>query len=383
VKIVIYPADDYGCGHHRLIWPAQILARQGHDVTIAPLEDRRVRLRMDNGHCVGVETMPGTDVVVLQRTTHAWLVEAIKWLRGNGIAVVVDVDDDLSAIHPENPAFQMLHPDHSKQGRLDEKGRPYLHSWVNMQEACNQATLVTVSTPGLLHRYARHGRGRVLFNYLAEHYYNVEHVDSTLIGWPAAVHSHPNDPQVAGPGLGRILNELPETRFTALGETAGVMRAFGLRGDDPPDQIIDLLDWPAALGQLGIGIAPLADTVFNSRKSWLKGLEMSAVGLPWIGSPRAEYTRLHKMGCGVLAERPKDWYRELRRLVKEPNLRAELSDAGRAVAVQLRLEDHAWRFAEAWTDAYAIQHGDDTSSPGFSKSSGGSSSTSALAGNTN
>lgn len=357
MKVVIYPADEYGCGYHRLIWPAEACVRQGHDVEIVSTEDRHVKIHMSDGHCVGVETPEDADVIVFQRTTHLWLVEAISWLREQGVAVVVDVDDDLSAVHPDNPAFRMLHPSSSKEGRLDNRGRPYLHSWQNLQEACKRATLVTVSTPGLIHRYARHGRGRVLPNYLADHYYDVEHVDSTVIGWPAAIHSHPNDPYVVGSGLSRVLDEMPEASFTTLGESRGVARAFGLRGDDPPGRVVDLVAWPAALAELGIGIAPLADTVFNSRKSWLKPLELSASGVPWLASPRAEYTRLHELGCGVLAERPKDWYRELKHLVREPNLRSDLSESGRAVAATLRLEDHAWRFAEAWADAYELERG--------------------------
>jgi hypothetical protein len=61
------------------------------------------------------------------------------------------------------------------------------------------------------------------------------------------------------------------------------------------------------------------------------------------------------MGAGVLADRPRTWYRELKRLRESASLRAELSEAGRAVAGQLRLRDHAWRWQEAWVRAYEMQ----------------------------
>jgi hypothetical protein len=138
------------------------------------------------------------------------------------------------------------------------------------------------------------------------------------------------------------------------GDPTGAGKALGLAAD-PPGGAVPIEEWPRAVAELGIGIAPLADTKFNQAKSALKPMEMSACGVPWVASPRAEYARLHKMGAGILADRPRTWYRELKRLRESAALRAELSEAGRAVAEQLRLRDHAWRWADAWQRAYEMQ----------------------------
>jgi hypothetical protein len=118
-----------------------------------------------------------------------------------------------------------------------------------------------------------------------------------------------------------------------------------------------LEQWPESVGRIGIGIAPLADTRFNRSKSRLKPLEMCAAGVPWVASPRPEYARLHAAGAGILADRPRTWYRELKRLRESPALREELSQAGRGVAAANRLEDHAWRWHAAWGKAYELQRG--------------------------
>jgi glycosyl transferase family 1 len=348
-RILIYPADEWGCGKVRLEWPGEMLRAHGHlDVEVTPVKDRKMKLKIrkdgDVDHCHDVMLPDDVECVVMQRVTHRLLVEAISILRSRKIAVVVDVDDDLSSIDPQNASFAMLKP------------RPGAdQSWTNLSRACSRATLVTCSTPGLLRRYANHGRGRVLPNYLADHYYTVPHEDSDLIGWAAALHSHPRDPEALGLAVRRVVDE--GARFAVIGPTENVGDAFHLRTDPTCCGPVEIEDWPAALSTLGIGVVPLADTMFNSRKSWLKGLELSAAGVPWIASPRDEYRRLHQLGAGLLATKPKHWYQQLRRLLDEPSLRRDLSAAGKAVAASLSLTEHVGEYLEAWEDAITYERG--------------------------
>lgn len=342
-----------------MIWPGDVLRQSGVDVTVIPPEDRELQVILDTEtNTVDDVLLPDdVDVVVLQRITHRYVVQVIRKLREKGVAVVVDMDDDLEAIHPSNPAWTELHPRSEGVART-AKGVVNMHSWRYAADACREATFVTVTTPALLRRYASHGRGRVLPNYLPRwRYADVPHVDSAVIGWPASLHSHPDDPGAVGPAISRLVNEGAE--FRVVGDPLFTGRAFSLRRD-PPGTPVELDDYPRAMAQLGVGITPLADTRFNAAKSWLKPLELSALGIPWVASPRDDYVRLHKLGAGVLAAKPGAWYRELRRLVNEPAYRRELAEAGREVASTLWLENHAWRWAEAWSDALAIQRASST-----------------------
>jgi hypothetical protein len=274
-------------------------------------------------------------------------------LRAKGIAVVVDVDDDLSAIHPRNPAYLSMHPNMMKNTARRTGEIP--HSWQNLVDACSDATMVTCSTPALLDVYARHGRGRVLRNCVPERYLEVEHRDSDTIGWPAALVSHPDDPTVVGGAVARIVGE--GASFRTVGPSTGTGAAFGLLADPPGEEVKDLNDWPRAVAELGIGIAPLADTRFNRAKSALKPLEMSAVGVPWVGSPRAEYEHLHRRGCGVLADNPRRWYKELKRLRNDEKARTDLSAQGREAVRALTIELNVWRWMELWGEALRMQRG--------------------------
>lgn len=350
MKVVVYPADSQACGMFRMSAPGESLKRSGHDVNVVRTQDRAVRLHMRGEEVTKVET--DADVVVFQRVTHSRMAQAIPILRRQGVAVVVDVDDDLTSIHPSNPAWHGLHP--RNQGRQYRDGTVAMNSWRNLSVACREATLVTVSTTALLPVYASHGRGIVLDNYLPSSYDNLPHTDSDVIGWPASLHSHPNDPEVVGGAISRLVSE--GARFEVRGDPAGTGHTFGL-SSDPAGGPVPIEDWPASVARLGIGIAPLSDTKFNRSKSRLKPLEMCAAGVPWVASPRAEYARLHGLGAGILAERPRSWYRELKRLRDSASLRAELSEAGRVVAAANRLDDHSWRWWDAWTRALELQRG--------------------------
>lgn len=345
--VYVYPADVYGCGSYRMIWPAMALRAQGHTVRLVmPHAREGIGGEMDSrtGELVDVHAPPDADVVVLQRVSMSNMAKAVAMMRAKGIAVVIDMDDDLTKIDPNNPAFAAMH---TKRGDVR-------HSWRNAHKACLDATLVTVSTPELLRVYAPHGRGVVIENRIPASYLDVAHSDSAAIGWPGSTHSHPFDLQVVGPAVARLAREGVE--YLGIGPAEGLRQALGLEEDPPVTGSVDLDQWPHALAALGVGMAPLADTGFNAAKSWLKPLEMMACGVPWVASPRAEYARLAKLTqCGVLARTPKDWYRQLRRLVSDSSLRRDMSEAGRAAASEMTIEGNAWRWMQAWSDALSAQ----------------------------
>jgi hypothetical protein len=110
-------------------------------------------------------------------------------------------------------------------------------------------------------------------------------------------------------------------------------------------------DWPRELARLGVGLAPLSNSRFNRAKSRLKLLEMAALGVPCVVSPRSDYVRLHELGVGTLASSPNDWYREVGRLLRVEAARLEASARGRVVARSLTIENHAHLWWNVWRAA--------------------------------
>lgn len=364
IKVYAYPADRWGCGAYRVTWPAMgVSTLPAFDVTITEPGSRNVMMDVDQHGRVRAERFPAdADVIVLQRPTNLFVRQVIPLLQARGVAVVVDMDDDLARIDPRNPAHRALaktarqpvpHPV-IKGLMVGVQEGPNLHAYSNATEACRMASMVTVTTPALAKVYGAHGRVRVIPNYVPARYLDLPHEDSDLIGWGGSVHSHPDDLQQVGPALARLVQR--GHRFETVGDPSGVARALGLPADPGGPGPVELDAWPEAIARFGIGIAPLAATRFNDAKSRLKPLEYNAVGVPAVVSPAADYRAWAELSPGtIVVDRPRAWEAALRNLAADGARRAELSEAGRAVAQEHTIETNAWRWAEAWTEAIATQ----------------------------
>ncbi len=361
MKVYVMPSDAHGCGHYRLIWPADVLRKAGHEVVIMPPKrDTGFMVKVRENHD-GTQTLTNTtipedaDVFVIQRPGHQLQPQLIRMLRSNGIAVVVDMDDDMSSIHPENIAFNVYRTNRRLGDTKIESPSPL--NWKLAVESCKEASWVTTSTKSLQKVYAKHGRGSVLDNYVPEAYLSYPTPESGAFGWAGTTKSHPNDLQTTVPAVQRLMDE--GYRFKVVGGKSSVRRCLRLREDPDCTGSIPLNEWVARIAEeLDVGMVPLAPTSFNTSKSRLKGIEYMAVGVPWVASPREEYRKLHReSGCGLLADSPKDWYSKLKLLLDDQVLRKEQVDAGREWMKDQTYQANAWRWMEAWERALEVERG--------------------------
>lgn len=354
MRVLVLPADMAGCGFYRLIAASEVLLMQGYDLRIQYPNQPNIGLKVHfrgasgdpNAEIVDVEIPEGADVLVMQRISHHWHMPVVNLLRAKGITVVIDMDDDLSCIHPSNKAYLNYHPKNTRT--------PY--SWRNVEKACKDATMVTVSTPGLLGVYAKHGRGHVIENFVPKRYLNINVEQDKVFGWAGTTDSHPNDLQVCGQSVKQLMAMGHE--FRLVGPPSKVKDA--LRLDKVPNHtgVVPLFEWPTEVAKLQVAMAPLASTQFNVSKSALKLLEANSVGVPYVASPRSEYRRHHQgAGAGLLVDTPKQWVDAVNKLMTDSALRKELGERGREYMRTRTIEANAWRLWEAWERAYDIQHG--------------------------
>lgn len=342
MRVKVHPADQGGCGHYRLIWPAQALTNQGGDVEISA--GLPAIWRDDNtgqAELVGIGPVDA-DVVVLQRPLQHHLADAIPLLQDQGVAVVVEVDDDFSCIPPANPAYGHAHP-HTNPDR----------NWNHLARACQLADLVTVTTPALARRYGHHGRVRVVPNCVPARYLDITAPPfEQTVGWSGSVDTHPGDLEVTRGAVGRAAAACGLT-VRVVGTGRGVPEALDVTGVEASGWL-PIRQYPEQLAHLGIGIVPLAATAFNQAKSSLKMCELAAVGVPCVVSPSADNRRVNGEGIGLIAERPREWERAIRTLASSESMRSEMAGVGRDVMRRHTIEGNADRWMEAWATARRV-----------------------------
>lgn len=281
------------------------------------------------------------DVIVFQRPAKQAFVEAIKQAQKQGIACVVEIDDDLSSIDPDNMAYNAFN------GSVEH--------WKHMVEAAKLADWVTVSTPQLASRYAPHGRVTVLRNALPSSIFDIEklHNDPPRVGWTGSTASHPHDLETLGVHLRTVLRET-NTSFHMLGEETGVREQLRLDETDAfvCEDWVPIDDYYVTLAKtIDIGVVPLQLSKFNEAKSYLKGLEMAALGIPFVASPTSEYQLLSKLGAGIVARKGLQWQKELKHFITDRDYLLEQSANMRDAVRVLTYENSIEVWIQAWKSA--------------------------------
>lgn len=324
-SVNVYPVDWDASAFYRLTEPARALREQGADVQVC---------RTGTEH-------RDADALVFNRPIRAEQADVIETLVAAGKRVVVDIDDD----------FDHLPSTHQMFGRMSTE---HLH------RACKAAATVVVTTPALADVYG-YGHAVVVPNYVPAWFLGIDYQDQILenstpdrvlsVLWYGTVSSHPDDLQATDRGVARALAEFgARMRYIGPIEQADYVRwALKLR------QQVLCDGWYTskrrlfeAVATADVGIVPLADSTFNQAKSWLKGLEFAALGVPFVASPTPEYRRLYEAGAGLLARFPNDWYRKLSVVLRSAEGRTELSGKGREAATRLTVEGNSERFMDAW-----------------------------------
>lgn len=331
------------CGH-RLIWPARALIDQGADIDLVlPTDPPERQLQADwRRYPDGTRELvriypPDADVVVLQRPLQRTLADAIPILQLAGRRVVVEIDDDFSAISAANVSWRACHPRHSPD-----------RNWNHLARACRAADLVTVTTPALARRYGSHGRVAIIPNHVPASYLSIEPEphDGVVVGWTGSVDTHPHDLQVTRGGVARAVEATGAT-FAVIGSGKGVQERLGLTAPPVASGWVHLDAYPHHVAQLDVGIVPLELTAFNEAKSTLKGLEYSALGVSFVASPTGPYLALQGVAGGWIARRGNEWESKITAMVHGQQ-RAELVGRGREWAAPQTVEANCQRWWEAW-----------------------------------
>ena len=264
------------------------------------------------------QILQGWDILVFKLLMQQQVLDYIPRARELGQKIVVDVDDWFDGLHETNRAYSATDP----------KKNPTNNREIYAQ-IITEADAVITSTPFLYDHYSskrknvfmvRNGididrwtprRGRL------NHRLNV--------GWVGATPWRSGDLEQLSPWFSRYLHTR-NMHFHHSGHTSDAPLASDLlgvhKGKTKTLPLVPILQYPKLFAPIDIGIVPLSNVPFNHAKSFIKGLEYAAAGVPFVSSYSPEYQYLADQGIGRIAHTPEEWIYHLDEL-RIPSIRKD------------------------------------------------------------
>lgn len=282
----------------------------------------------------------GFDVIQVKLLMHQSIPALIALHQGKGQRVIVDVDDFHFDMHEENIAHTATNP-HTNP----------MNNRAHYEAGIRYADTVTVSTAFLVNFYERRCRDvRLVRNGIdAERFHVIEQPERPTIGWLGGTMWRSGDLELLRDWLPAFAKD-HGTRVHHAGHIPGDPRHFGVRVGIPrvsTTSMEPISRVPLMMDHFHIGLVPLVRNDFNEAKSFLKGLEYAAAGIPFIATPTEEYRLFAEAGIGRLAESPDEWRDHATELL-DPDVRRAEAARQREIAIQ---EFHIDRRGPEWDTA--------------------------------
>lgn len=295
------------------------------------------------GTVMSPEYREWADVVVGQRVclpgpSHYWQ----EWAKEGDKRLIMDTDDDLFSVDPENVKASAVFNRGEYQQRLRDNFRA--------------AHLITVSTEPLrqaVHRNTGVSLDKIVVipnalppELVLDEVPGSESDAKPLLGWLASP-THQADARMVTRHLKRFMENNPEARFHSIGADYGswmnLPESQRVHTDwlKKPEDAIRAINYQ-------VGICPLLPAVFNKSKSSCKWLELSARGVPAIVSDVAAYEEVKHNVTGYKVRYEHEWGKVLNKVTKDVELQRELAANAHAYVKSERTTDNTaplWRKA--------------------------------------
>ena len=293
----VSPPEANGCAYYRQVLPGRLLSEMGYEALVGqprPADGHGIGLAKDDG------ALFGFDISVMKLMMHSSVPHLFQVMQAKGERVIVDIDDFHFSMDDQNIAQSATDP---------HKNPATNRMWYEI--GIRQADHVTVSTAFLADFYGRRCRDvRLVRNAVeTERFSPVYQPDRPVYGWLGGTLWRSGDIELLSSWLPSFTADHGVTVHHA-GHIPGDPKHFAIRAGLKAVQTSSMKPIsgvPEMLQNFHVGLIPLARNAFNEAKSYLKGLEYAAAGIPFIATPTEEYRLLHAAGVGRLAETPDEW----------------------------------------------------------------------------
>lgn len=310
------PLQPNGCAWYRCYLPMKELEKFGWRVGMG-----FPRYNDDHGYGLIVakdKAVHGWNILVFKLVMRKEIAEKVKIAQAMGQKIVVDIDDFFEGLEPTNRAYAATDPKLNPDNNRDH--------YIKM---IYEADAVITSTPFLYDYYSQH-RDNV---FLVRNGVDIQRWKrrkdmakrNPVVGWVGATPWRSSDLEILKPYFGKYISK-NKLKFHHSGHTREAPLASDQAGVKHIDSTImpmaPILDYPKLFPPIDVGIVPLNNVPFNHAKSFIKGLEYAAAGVPFIATGLPEYQYLADMGVGRIANTPAEWEYHLNELL-DPTMRKD------------------------------------------------------------
>jgi glycosyltransferase involved in cell wall biosynthesis len=314
VKVLFVESDEvqeYNCSMWRCVVPSRGLLKAGVQSVVMHLRDWVLR------GPEATELTEAADIIFVQRNTFGSVLETLLYWRDKGKLLVVDIDD----------AYEYM---------TENTGSPSYEFWINNRVEAEQGKYQQIhpkpleqlkwgieicgnfSSPSklLCEDWKDHARTYWFPNYIDGSIYKRREVyrpiDKIYIAWGgSATHLV----SWTGSGLSaackQIMTEFPNVDLLLFGDPRVQKFVDMSPGRKSALGWIPGAQFATKMCMADIGVVPLFGE-YDRRRSWIKSLEYTILGVPWIGSA-AEPNQDIIVSSGVLTKNTAaDWYEALK-----------------------------------------------------------------------
>jgi glycosyltransferase involved in cell wall biosynthesis len=323
------PIQPNGCAWYRCYLPMQQLKKEKYETGMGI-----PGYSQEHGFGIlipGQQAIHGWDIVVLKLIMIDRVASEMTEALAKGQKIVVDLDDHMEGLAKSNMAYTMTSPEKNPNNNREH----YLRIIEN-------ATALITSTPFLKDFYEKKHPGKPVYlvrNGIDLDRWKMRNDHSGHLptyGWVGATPWRSNDLETLNPFFGEFIKN-NHCRFHHSGSIVNATPVSKLLGVDKSifthEPMKPIFTYPEMFRKIDVGIVPLNDLEFNHAKSFIKGLEYTAAGIPFIATGLPEYQYLADNGVGRVANNANEWLQHAEELLN-PKTRKEERERNRQIVLE-------------------------------------------------
>lgn len=275
-------------------------------------------------------------------------------VRGEGKKIIMDIDDNVSSVRPDNPTYEQFHANNKRYIR---------HTYCMLKEADYVTTTTRYLRNVLVNEIPKnHDLVKVIPNCIDLKRYKwrfkaEEREKITIVYFGSTTHFQDLLQKPFVEGMDKLMKELPNLQFITVGAFIPELRyKWGVRynnafGDTDIYKWIDK-KYPKFMEMADIVVSPLEVDTYNRSKSAIKYLEYSAAKRPGVYQNINQYFDIIKHGKnGYLAQTADEWYKYMKKLAMDVKLRQEIGNQAYETAKKYQIKDWVGKYAELFKQA--------------------------------